>query len=53
MLSSSLGIEILTVAFEGVGKGNGSSCASIPSSIGTKVKNGSWNGTVGALGIGG
>ena len=36
-----------------VGMGNGTSCASIPSVVGTKVENGSCGGAMGALGIGG
>ena len=52
-LASSLGIEILTVGFDMVGKVNGTSCASIPPSIGAKVEKGSLNGAGGALGIGG
>ena len=36
-----------------VGMGSGTSCASIPSIGGTKVKNGSCGGAVDALGVGG
>ena len=52
-LASSLGIEILTMGFDGVGKVNGTSCALIPLSINAKVGNGSCNGVGGALGTGG
>ena len=40
------------MGFDEVGKGTGTSCASIPLSIGTKVDNKSSSGTVVALGIG-
>ena len=36
-----------------VGMGCGTSCASIPSIVGTKVENGSCGGAMGALGMGG
>ena len=51
-LASSLGIEILTMGFGMVGKGNGTSCALIHPSIGAKVEKGSLSGAGGALGIG-
>ena len=53
MLASSLGAKVLTVGFDAMEKGNGTSCASIPPIVGTKVENASYGGEVGALGIGG
>ena len=53
MLASSIGAEVLIVGMVVVGMGSGTSCASIPSIIGTKVENGFCGGVVGALGTGG
>ena len=53
MLASSLGKKVPTVGFDAMGKGNGTSCASIPPIVGTKVENGSCGGAASALGIGG
>ena len=53
MLASSLGAKILIVGMVIVGMGNGTSCASTPYVVGTKVENGSCGGAVGALGTGG
>ena len=50
MLVSSLGAEVLIVGMVVKGMGSGTSCASIPFAIGTKVENGSSGGAVGALG---
>ena len=50
MLASSLGTEVLIVGMVVVGMGSGTSCASVPPAIGTKVENGSSGGAVGALG---
>ena len=49
-LISSLGAEVLIVGMVVEGIGNGTSCASIPPAVGTKVENGSNNGAIGALG---
>ena len=53
MLASSLRAKVLIVDFDAMGKGNGTSCASIPSVAGMEVEKGSFGGAVGALGIGG
>ena len=58
MLASSLGTKVLTMGFDAMGKGmgtgnGGTSCASIPPIVGTKVEKGSCGGAVGALGISG
>ena len=58
MLASSLGAEVLivgmvVVGMVVVGMGSGTSCASIPSIVGTKVENGPCGGAMGALRIGG
>ena len=44
MLASSLGIQVLIVGFDMVEKGNGTSCALIPPSVGAKVEKGSLSG---------
>ena len=49
MLASSLGAEVLVVGMVVVGMGSGTSCASTPSFVGTKAKNGSSNGAACAL----
>ena len=50
MLVSSLGAEVLIVGMVVEGMGSGTSCASIPPAVGTKVENGFSGGAVGALG---
>ena len=50
MLASSLGAEVLIVGMVVEGIGNGTSCASVPPAVGTKVENGSNSVAVGALG---
>ena len=50
MLVSSLGAEVLIVGMVVEGMGSGTSCASVPPVVGTKVENGSSDGAVGALG---
>ena len=52
MLASSLGAECLIVGMVVVGMGSGTSCASLPLVVSTKVENGSCDGAVGALGMG-
>ena len=51
MFASSLGAKVLIVGFDAVGKGNGTSCASIPPIAGMKVEKGSCGCAMGALGI--
>ena len=53
MLASSLGAEVLKVGMVVVGMDSGTSCASIPLVVATKVENGSYGGAMGALGISG
>ena len=50
MLVSSLGAQVLSVGMVVGGMGSGTSCASVPPALGTKLENGSSSGAVGALG---
>ena len=50
MLVSSLGAQVLIVGMVVEGMGSGTSCASVPPAVGTKVEYGASGGVVGALG---